>query len=44
MGLTTTVEPDTLKFIDILSDQNKNPVVHGAESRRLSQEQKQDRL
>ena len=42
-GLNTTVEPDTLKFIDILRDQKENSVSHGGGSRHLSEEQKQDK-
>ena len=37
-GLTTAVEPDTLQFVDILPTTQENK----AESRRLSEEQKQD--
>ena len=36
-GLTTAIEPDTLKFVDILTTAQKNKV----ESRRLSEGQKQ---
>ena len=41
-GLVTTVEPDTLKFIDVLHNQYKNSVAQGAGSRQLTEEQKQD--
>ena len=42
-GLNTTVEPDTLKFIDILQNQKENSVAQGAGSRHLSEEQKRDK-
>jgi len=41
-GLVTTVEPDTLKFIDILHNQMENLVSQGGGFRHLSEEQKQD--
>jgi len=41
-GLVTTVEPDTLKFIDILHNHKENSVSQGVKSRHLSEEQKQD--
>jgi len=42
-GLNTTVEPDTLKFVDILHNQKENLVARGAGSRHLSEEQKTGR-